>query len=116
MPQSPLLVKAAAGRQICDITPESAGWTHVGFRALRLEAGESESLETGARELCLVVLTGTVDVQVGGATHAGLGSRASVFEEKSPDALYVLVTNPCDVLTVVAQKVSGLPTSRVFST
>ena len=27
MPQSPLLVKAAAGRQICDITPESAGWT-----------------------------------------------------------------------------------------
>ena len=89
MPQSPLLVKAAAGRQICDITPESAGWTHVGFRALRLEAGESESLETGTRELCLVVLTGTVDVQVGGTTHAGLGSRASVFEEKSPDALYV---------------------------
>lgn len=36
--------------------------------------------------------------------------------EQSPDALYVLVTNPCDVLTVVAQKVSGLPTSRVFST
>ena len=89
MPQSPLLVKAAAGRQICDITPESAGWTHVGFRALRLEAGESESLETGTRELCLVVLTGTVDVTVGGATHAGLGSRESVFEEKSPDALYV---------------------------
>ena len=36
--------------------------------------------------------------------------------EQAPDALYVLVTNPCDVLTVVAQKISGLPTSRVFST
>lgn len=36
--------------------------------------------------------------------------------EQAPDALYVLVTNPCDVLTVVAQKVSGLPTHRVFST
>ena len=36
--------------------------------------------------------------------------------EHAPDATYVLVTNPCDVLTVVAQKVSGLPTSRVFST
>ncbi|MBK8446151.1 MAG: L-lactate dehydrogenase [Micropruina sp.] len=36
--------------------------------------------------------------------------------EQAPNALYVLVTNPCDVLTVVAQKVSGLPTSRVFST
>ncbi|MBK8460156.1 MAG: L-lactate dehydrogenase [Micropruina sp.] len=36
--------------------------------------------------------------------------------EHAPDALIVLVTNPCDVLTVVAQKVSGLPASRVFST
>ncbi len=36
--------------------------------------------------------------------------------EQSPNAIYVLVTNPCDVLTVVAQKISGLPTSQVFST
>lgn len=36
--------------------------------------------------------------------------------EQSPNAIYVLVTNPCDVLTVVAQKISGLPTGRVFST
>ncbi|MBP8919751.1 MAG: L-lactate dehydrogenase [Micropruina sp.] len=36
--------------------------------------------------------------------------------EQAPDALYVLVTNPCDVLTVVAQRISGLPTGRVFST
>lgn len=33
----------------------------------------------------------------------------------APDAVYVLVTNPCDVLTVAAQKISGLPTRRVFS-
>ena len=36
--------------------------------------------------------------------------------EQAPKACFVLVTNPCDVLTVVAQKVSGLPASRVFST
>ncbi len=36
--------------------------------------------------------------------------------EQAPNAIYVLVTNPCDVLTVIAQKISGLPTSRVFST
>lgn len=36
--------------------------------------------------------------------------------EQAPKACFVLVTNPCDVLTVVAQKVSGLPTSQVFST
>ena len=36
--------------------------------------------------------------------------------EQAPNAIYVLVTNPCDVLTVVAQKISGLPTSHCFST
>lgn len=36
--------------------------------------------------------------------------------EQAPNAVLVLVTNPCDVLTVVAQKVSGLPMGRVLST
>ena len=36
---SPLLAKAAPeGREIVNVTPERAGWTHVGFRALRLAA------------------------------------------------------------------------------
>ncbi|MEO8857450.1 MAG: 5-deoxy-glucuronate isomerase, partial [Burkholderiaceae bacterium] len=87
---SPLLAKAAPqGREIVDITPERAGWTHVGFRALRLRAGESESVATGTRELCLVVLTGTVDVGVDGQAFVGLGARDSVFDEVSPAALYV---------------------------
>jgi L-lactate dehydrogenase len=34
----------------------------------------------------------------------------------APESTFVIVTNPCDVLTVVAQQVSGLPSSRVFST
>ena len=34
--------------------------------------------------------------------------------ELSPDALLLLVTNPVDVLTYAATKVSGLPTSRVI--
>ena len=33
----------------------------------------------------------------------------------APEAVYVLVTNPCDVLAVAAQKFSGLPASRVFA-
>jgi 5-deoxy-glucuronate isomerase len=87
---SPLLAKARSeGREIVDVTPERAGWTHVGFRALRLPAGELVSLDTGARELCVVVLTGTVDVTVDGQTHANLGTRKSVFDETSPAAVYV---------------------------
>lgn len=35
--------------------------------------------------------------------------------EVAPDAIYVLVTNPCDVLTVLATEASGLPRNRIFS-
>ena len=87
---SKLLVKARReGREIVSVTPAQAGWKHVGFRALRLAAGESESLATGERELCVVVLSGTVDVDVQGAVHVGLGTRASVFDDAAPAALYV---------------------------
>ena len=34
-----LLVKAAPGRVVTDITPASAGWKHIHFKALRLQAG-----------------------------------------------------------------------------
>lgn len=51
------------------------------------------------------------------ATNVGiLKSLLPQLLDRAPDAIYVLVTNPCDVLTVVAHKISGLPTSRVFST
>jgi len=100
---SPLLVKAnPEGREIVTVTPERAGWRHVGFQALRLAPGEAESLATGARELCLVVLSGQVDVQViepaaqageaaGHRSHEfrALGTRADVFEPVSPAAVYV---------------------------
>ena len=87
---SPLLAKAASkGREIVNVTPERAGWTHVGFRAVRLAAGESETVATGTRELCVVILTGTVDVTIDGKTFANLGTRNSVFEEVSPAAVYV---------------------------
>jgi len=35
--------------------------------------------------------------------------------EVAPHAVYVIVTNPCDVLTVLAQDATGLPASRVFA-
>ena len=34
---------------------------------------------------------------------------------ESPKAIFMLVTNPCDVLAVVAQKITGLPANRVFA-
>jgi 5-deoxy-glucuronate isomerase len=86
---SPLLVKAQPGREIVEVTPERAGWTHVGFRALRLAAGESDAFATGSREFCVVVLRGTADVQAGEQRFESLGTRDSVFDERSPPAVYV---------------------------
>jgi len=87
---SPLLVKAArTGREIVDVTPARAGWRHVGFRAVRLAAGESDSIATGERELCLVVLTGCVGLTVAGHTYSALGTRDSVFDPVAPAAIYV---------------------------
>lgn len=35
--------------------------------------------------------------------------------ERSPDAVFVIVSNPCDVLATVAREVTGLPAHRVFA-
>jgi len=85
-----LLVKANPhGRQIVKVTPQSAGWTRVGFEALRLDAGESIEIELPCdREGCLVVLTGRVEIDVDAQHFGPLGGRTSVFAECSPDAVY----------------------------
>ncbi|MCB4365589.1 5-deoxy-glucuronate isomerase [Hydrogenophaga taeniospiralis] len=104
---SPLLAKAVpTGREIVNVTPERAGWTHVGFRALRLAAGESEAVETGERELCLVVLTGTVDVTIDGETYSHLGTRNRVFEDVSPAAVYVPSGKTVQIRAVRAAEVA----------
>lgn len=65
---------------VTDITPESAGWTYVGFRVVTLSAGQSYRGAEPGRETCLVVLSGVVTVEAAGETHAGLGGRDSVFD------------------------------------
>ncbi|MHC1480046.1 5-deoxy-glucuronate isomerase [Frateuria aurantia] len=85
-----LLVKSHPGSSlIAEVTPESAGWAHVGFQARRLEAGASLELTVPAgREACLVILSGRLDVESGVHHWSGLGGRESVFEDRSPEAVY----------------------------
>jgi 5-deoxy-glucuronate isomerase len=68
------------------VTPESAGWTYVGFEPLVLEGGRVER-ETGDRECCVVVIAGRVDVGSEHGDWRGLGGRATPFEG-APDAAY----------------------------
>lgn len=85
-----LLVKAKReGRDIVRVTPETAGWKHVGFSAHRLEDGESLRVEEAAREACIVVLCGTVDVVAGQHRWGRIGGRSSVFEDAAPYAVYL---------------------------
>lgn len=88
---SDLLVKPRArdgeGR-ILSVTPQSAGWTHVGFEVFQLEAGEKLSRLLKDREVCIVPLSGRADVTADGDTFKGVGGRKSPFDGK-PQAVYV---------------------------
>jgi 5-deoxy-glucuronate isomerase len=78
----------AEGRVLV-ITPESAGWKYVGFEVRRLAAGQEVTLTSADKEICIVVLTGTADIQIGDRTFHDLGGRKSVFEDAPPGAVYV---------------------------
>jgi 5-deoxy-glucuronate isomerase len=79
---SPLLVRDQP------VTPESAGWSYVGFEVVSLGSGETVERDTGARELCVVVLAGTCDVRSSHGDWIGLGGRPDPFSGL-PDAAYL---------------------------
>ncbi|MBT3361741.1 MAG: 5-deoxy-glucuronate isomerase, partial [Rhodospirillales bacterium] len=54
-----------------------------------LAPGQSIVNETGDREVCLVMVTGTGTVETGGQTFENIGGRESVFDGTSPHAVYV---------------------------
>lgn len=85
-----LLVKGHAdGEQIARVTPQSAGWTHVGFDARRLASGQHIDVLTDEREVCIVVISGTVTVEAGNQVWTDIGGRASVFDDRAPAAVYL---------------------------
>lgn len=85
-----LLVKAQRdGQTIARVTPESACWRYVGFAAYRLSENEVVHVLEAAREMCIVVLTGAVDIETADTTWTALGSRDNVFEDAAPYALYL---------------------------
>ena len=57
---------------------------------------------------------GQTRLELAGVNVAMCRAMMPGLVEASPDALFLLVTNPVDVLTYAALKYSGLPTHRVF--
>jgi 5-deoxy-glucuronate isomerase len=80
---SKLLVKPAspdANGTVTRVTPESAGWTYVGFALHRLADGQRFDGETGDKEICIVAVTGTISVMAGGERFERIGGRKTVFD------------------------------------
>ena len=69
----------AEGR-ILSVTPQSAGWTYVGFEVYRLKAGQSVTHQTEGNEICLVILSGRAAIRAGELECGTLGERTNVFE------------------------------------
>ena len=74
---------------VLQVTPESAGWRHVGFRVVRLAAGMRFAGREDGRETCLVIVSGTASIQAGTHHFARVGGRVSPFEDRAPGAVYL---------------------------
>lgn len=86
---SRLLVKPSGDHgKVISITPQSAGWRHVGFEVQKLAPGESAAAATGNREVCLVVVSGKARAKAGGKDFGLIGERMTPFAGK-PHAVYV---------------------------
>jgi 5-deoxy-glucuronate isomerase len=89
---SPLLVRPhepdTAGC-VLDVTPHSAGWTHVGFKVCRLGSRQELTGGEADRETCIVVLSGSARIAVNDVALGLVGRRSSVFEDVAPGAVYV---------------------------
>jgi 5-deoxy-glucuronate isomerase len=72
---------------ILRVAPESAGWEYVGFEVVQLN-GAAVHRETGEREVCVVVVSGAIDVRSPLGVWPGLGGRPDPWSGR-PDAAYL---------------------------
>lgn len=85
----------------------------------RISGGSDISVTAGSD---LIIVTagakqkpGQTRLDLAGTNVAILKDMLPKLMQHSPNAILMLVTNPCDVLAVVAQQITGLPSNRVFA-
>jgi 5-deoxy-glucuronate isomerase len=84
---------------------------YVGFSAHRLTVGERLPVSAGDKELCLVLLSGRINVSgeapgQGAFNWDNIGDRQSVFEEKSPFAVYLPPGSQAQVTALSAVQIA----------
>jgi 5-deoxy-glucuronate isomerase len=98
------------------VTPENAGWGHVGFSNYKLAPGQKVSDLSGTEECCIVILTGTARIVAGAGDFGILGERPTVFEGL-PWSVYcpphqrwsVTAETACEIALCRAPAKGGLP-------
>jgi 5-deoxy-glucuronate isomerase len=117
----PASTPAADGTMVT-VTPESAGWSYVGFELLALGAGVSAERECGEREVCVVVISGACDVasehgdwqRVGGRPDPWSGPPEAAY---LPPATSFVVTGasaqPCELALCFAPATRGAVARRL---
>ena len=93
----------AADGTILRVTPASAGWQFVGFEVLSLNGDTVAQRDTGDREVCVVVISGAVDIESDRASWPGIGGREDPWSGP-PDAAYL---PPATSFTVRASAGAG---------
>lgn len=105
-----LLVKSkAAGRDVVALA--EGALEYVGFSAHRLTVGERLPVNSADKELCLVLLSGRVSVTgeapgQGAFNWENIGDRQSVFEDKSPFAVYLPPNSQAQVTALSAVQIA----------
>ncbi len=68
------------------LTPDDAGWTYTGLRVVRLRPGVPSTVSTGASEIVVLPMSGSLTIQVSATSEPGavearyeLAGRRSVF-------------------------------------
>ncbi len=84
------------GTRGVSVTPETAGWRHLGFELQRLPAGGAFASEHAGLESCLVLLSGSARLTAPGIERSVAGRRG-VFDGL-PYALYVPPAAPFAVV------------------
>lgn len=120
MSQSPLHVKPTApdaNGRVIHVTPESAGWTYVGFDLHHLAVGQTLHGETAERETLLYLVQGTLTARAGGEDFGAVGGRMDVFSREKPSSIYIpagmaweiTATSPLELAVCTAPGTPGRP-------
>lgn len=103
------------------ISPQTAGWSYVGFDLWRLGPGDRAEAPTGDREAILVLVEGRADLSVGGTDFGRMGDRMTVFDRKPPHCLYAppqsdwraVADTACTLAICTAPSPGGRPAQRL---